>query len=146
RDPEVQPDDPLAGTLADLAQAGLATHHALDPLSHQEAAALLADLLGDTAPAVRERILERTEGGPFFLVSCARGLRSAGPDASSAESLPWDLGQSIRRRVMALPIGARELLGVAAVVGRVVPRSVLLAAAEQQDLAVLAGLDAVCRA
>jgi predicted ATPase len=146
RETEVQPGDPLAATLADLAQAELATHRKLDPLTHEEAHALLASLLEEATTPVLERILQRTGGVPFFVVSYARDLQSTGLETSKAESLPWDLGQSIRRRVLALPAGARELLGVAAVAGRSVSRAVLLAAAEQPEPTVVTGLDAACHA
>jgi tetratricopeptide (TPR) repeat protein/transcriptional regulator with XRE-family HTH domain len=146
RETEVRPVDPLAATLADLAQAELATHRRLDPLTQAEAHALLASLLEHAATPVLERIVQRTGGVPFFVVSYARDLQSAGQETSRVESLPWDLGQSIRRRVQALPAGARELLGVAAVAGRIVPRVVLLAVAEQPEPAVLTGLDGACHA
>jgi predicted ATPase len=135
RETEVQPGAQLAATLADLAQAELAAHRRLDPLTHDEAQALLASLLEEAATPVLERILQRTGGVPFFVVSCARGLQSAGQETSKVESLPWDVEQSIRRRVLALPAGARELLGVAAVAGRSIARPVLLAAAEQPEAA-----------
>jgi tetratricopeptide (TPR) repeat protein len=80
------------------------------------------------------------------MVSCARDLQSAGQEASGVESLPWDLGQSIRRRVRALAAGAQELLGVAAVAGRIIPCVVLLAVAEQPEPEVVRGLDAACHA
>jgi hypothetical protein len=41
RDSEVRPADPLGQLLADLAQAGLAQHHALDPLAAEGHAAPL---------------------------------------------------------------------------------------------------------
>ncbi len=60
--------------------------------------------------------------------------------------MPWDLRQSIRRRVQTLPETARTLLGAAAVLGRVVPRSSLLAVVELPERALPGLLDQTCRA
>src|SRR5437868_4676976 len=97
RDAEVQPQDPLAGTLADLAHAGLANQHTLAPLPAKEMRQLLEGLLeGVAVPApVRIRLVQRTGGVPFYLISCARGLRAGVLDAQAAARLPWDLAQSI---------------------------------------------------
>jgi predicted ATPase len=144
RDTEVRPGDPLGLLLADLAQAGLARHHALGPLAPQEAAALLADLLGGIGAgnrAVAERVLQRAGGTPFVLVSYAQALRQG-----RAEAVPWDVAQGVRQRVALLPQTAQELLGAAAIVGRQVPRALLVALAGQPEEAVLAGLEAACRA
>src|SRR5438067_8275540 len=46
-DTEVQAEDPLASTLADLAHAGLATQHSLGPLAPADAARLLEALLAE---------------------------------------------------------------------------------------------------
>jgi tetratricopeptide (TPR) repeat protein len=60
--------------------------------------------------------------------------------------VPWDVAQSIRQRVAALPAAAQELLGVAAVAGRVTPRAVLIAVATRPEEEVLGALEAACRA
>jgi len=143
RDTEVGPADPLGLLVADLAQAGLARQHALGPLAPEEAAVLLDDLLAGVAGgnrAVAARVLERAGGAPFFLVSYAQALRAGGTEAA-----PWDVAQGVRQRVAMLPEAGREVLG-AAVVGRRVPRALLTAAVGQPEGAVLAGLEAACRA
>ncbi len=153
RDTEVRPGEPLGILLADLAQAGLAQHHALAPLAPVEAGQLLAGLLageereaGETEmepalAALVPRVVQRAGGVPFYLVSYARGLQ-----AGLGESIPWDLAQGLRQRVAALSGEAQEVLGVAAVLGRVVQPGELIAVAEQPQGVVLAALEAAERA
>jgi predicted ATPase len=135
RDTEVQPHEPLSVLLADLAHAGLAARRLLTPLEREDAVHLLDDLLanaGDADTALRDRVLERAGGVPFFLVSYVQALGShdmgGGDGDAGQDAVPWDVTQSIRTRVAALPEGARELLGVAAVLGRVVQPAVLAGA------------------
>jgi len=70
----VRVHDPLAAVLADLARAARATHHLLEPLDPAEATLLLDCLLADSeaSTATRERVLQRADGAPFFLVRMGR--------------------------------------------------------------------------
>jgi transcriptional regulator with XRE-family HTH domain len=104
RDTETGPHDLLSRTLADLAHAGLAAHRRLQPLTPAEAATMLGGLLTDEDAALRSQILERAGGVPFFLVSCAQGLRNCDPEGQQ-DALPWAVEQSIRQRLAALPGG-----------------------------------------
>jgi tetratricopeptide (TPR) repeat protein/transcriptional regulator with XRE-family HTH domain len=148
RDTEVHPHDPLAGTLADLAQAGLVRHHVLSPLAPTEVRQLLNAMLignlGDGA-ALAARVAQRTGGVPFFVVSCALALRA---DARAGiEAIPWDVAQGIRQRMAVLPAVAREVLAVAAIaVGRTVQAPLLATVLEEPESAVLAGLETAWRA
>ncbi len=125
--------DPLAVLLADLAREGRAAQLAVGPLAAPEAAALLAGLLEGSEgvdAAVAAQVLERAEGVPFFLLSCAQGLRAGalgeGEDAGGpGPGIPWTVAQTIHQRVAALPEAALELLGAAAVIGRQAPRAIL---------------------
>ena len=142
RDTEAEPGSPLSVTLADLAQAGLAARHTVGPLAHDEADRLLSNLLADgqgKEPALRARVLRRAGGVPFFVVSCAQAMRTQGTD-----EVPWDLAQSIRQRLAALPEQTREVLGTAAVAGRVVEPPLLTAL--HGEHAVLDMLDSACGA
>lgn len=153
RDTEVGPAHPLSALLAGLAERGLADHIMLDALGVDEATALLETLLRDDErlakdEGIKRQILARADGLPFFLVSCAQGL------LTGDQRVPWNLAQSIRQRIAALPDESQGLLAAAAVAGRVVSRSILIAmvAAPEGDAASLApttsvtGLDAACRA
>ncbi len=152
RDSEVGDRDPLAVLLVDLVREGLATQAELRPLPAQEATELLDELLEGIAidkAAVAERLVRRGGGVPFFLVSYAQGLRSGALDASVSSAVPWDVAQTIRQRVAALPEAAQELLGAAAVVGRQAARAPITAVAQklgQDELAVLTGLELACQA
>src|SRR5262245_28383633 len=130
RDTEVSPHCPLSAMLADLAHAGLAQQRQIEPLAPQDAHRLVHHLLdADTdtelalvrRDAVAAQLLGRANGVPFFLVSCAQAVRSRSLTPGAEGELPWTITQSIRQRVAALPETTRELLGIAAVIGRDVP-------------------------
>jgi tetratricopeptide (TPR) repeat protein/transcriptional regulator with XRE-family HTH domain len=147
RDTEVPPDAPLAVALGDLTQARLATRRGLSPLSPAEAAQLLDALLANDMPGpeLRAQVLQRAGGVPFFLVSCADGLRRDGEDVAGM-ALPWDVAQSVRQRVAAVPELARHVLGLLAAIGRSAPYALLRTVVGQPDHALLAALEAACRA
>lgn len=75
-----------------------------------------------------------------FLGREARETRERG------NTLPWDVWQSIRQRVAALREQARDLLGVAAVIGREAGVAVLLDVAGIPADDVVVALDESCRA
>ncbi len=146
RDTEVSARDPLAVFLADLAQAGLAMQHAVAPLTASEVGALLEGLREESKaadPALRDQLIQRAGGVPFFVVSCAQGLRASG---DPVHAIPWTLAQGLGQRIAVLPESARELLAIAAVIGRSMPRTVLFAVATQPEDEVLAALDTACQA
>ena len=149
RDTEVQRQDPLSVMVADLAHARLAIQHTLAPLAPDEVGqlldALLEDVEGDRT-ALRERVLQRTGGVPFFVVSCAQGLRPGTGDGGGEDAVPWDVVQSVRQRLTALPEIAQEVLSTAAVAGRVVRAGLLMAVAGHAEREVAAALKAACRA
>ncbi len=146
RDTEVGPEHPLSSLLAELAERQLGAQRRLGPLIWQEAQQLLGSLLGERGGAAWQAQMARRAGGvPFFLVSCARSLQQEAGAEPTAEELPWDVRQSIRRRVQALPEVGRQLLAVAAVVGRVSPHRLLLAVLQQPEGAMLDALDGACR-
>ena len=152
RDTDVRPGDPLSLALADLAsgpKGPLVRHCALSPLDPADARHVLRDLVADADPAVMGRVVERAGGVPFFLVSCAQALRSGAlveADGDRREAVPWDVAQSIRQRVAALPESARRLLAIAAVAGRVVSRSVMLEVLDTPADTALDALEAACQA
>lgn len=148
RSTEVTGDHPLATALAGLAESGLVEQIPVEPLDGQDAVELVHVLLSrrGTAPddpEIRE-IVERGGGLPFFLVSCVQGLAEATTDGRSG--VPWNVAQSIRQRVAALPSGAQDVLQAAAVAGRTMDRRVVLRLGLASDEEVLKGLDAACRA
>jgi tetratricopeptide (TPR) repeat protein/transcriptional regulator with XRE-family HTH domain len=145
---EVQMEHPLAAMLADLAVSAAIVQVPLGPLTDQDAAQVLNNLLTGRAESTEhtDLILRRAGGVPFFLVSYARGVLAADSENKAALRVPWNLAQSVRQRVEAIPPAARELIAVAAIVGRTVPRAVLMAAMTMAETEILPALEAVCRA
>ena len=161
RNTEIRKHDPLPLLIADLAREELAARVAVESLDMADARALLDDLLSDASnvldtPAaladLKQQLIVRAGGVPYFLMSCAQAISagvvlSTGPDAIS--SIPSSVAETIRQRVGALPETAQTVLSVAAIIGRVVPRSLLirvLADADRSEEIVLAALDAACLA
>lgn len=156
RHTEVHAQDPLGMFLADLARENLASLAPLAPLATEEAARLLDTLMtgatGDAAlesSELRERLLQRTGGVPYFLVSYVQGLRSGALNDGDGggSDLPWTVAETIRQRMAVLPSVSRELLDVAAVAGRTTPRGLLLAVggvAGYDERALLDGIERAC--
>jgi tetratricopeptide (TPR) repeat protein/transcriptional regulator with XRE-family HTH domain len=108
-----------------------------------------ASIVPEAPSAEAVRAVQLAGGVPFFLVSYAQSLRLGshapaaasmpfeqgnesppiGRERASVAGVPWEVAQSIRARIAALPPSGPRLLGVAAVAGREVARAVLLAAA-----------------
>jgi len=127
RDTEVRRGDPLDVLLAVAARAQAATHLTIPRLGPGDAAHLLDALLGDSdTVGLRERVMLRADGVPFFLVEWARDLRAGGDTASAADRVPWAVTQSVRQRIDAAPAVVRTVLGVAAVADGPVTPTLLL--------------------
>lgn len=194
RSSEVTADSALATLIVDLARESRATRCNLGPLKREEARQLAEGLLraADSNDAVeplehsmslmseasphpsttREpdvaalvaHIVERAEGVPFFLVSCAQGLRAAsetatasapilpaeavigGARAAAEVEIPWLVVESIRQRVLALPLTERQVLNAASVMGRNVPFTLLLGMLGQRRGKIVSALEAACQA
>lgn len=147
RETELQPRDPLATALADLAHAGLTTRLMLRGLSPDETGQLLDRLVTvwpDSRDDLRARVVRQADGVPFYVVSWAHGLSAHGDGAMVAQ-VPWDVAQSVRQRVATLAEAVRGTLQAAAVIGRVVPPTLLVrvcAWPEAETIAALATLRA----
>jgi len=166
RDTEVRADDPLAALIADLGRDRLAVTRRIAALDREEALALADELLADAQLAglighersldatqrlaLPERLYEQAGGVPYFLVSCAQALRTNGLDTSLLTPHnaggPREVALSIRQRIAGVPPHARELLGAAAVAGRVTPFALLVAIQQRPERDLLAALEALCHA
>ena len=104
----------------------------LEPLSAEESAAMLDDLLaGGLTPALRDAIAERSEGNPLYVEEIVRmliddGVLRAGDAARwevakpiGAVELPRSIQGLVATRLDALPEDEKALLQDASVVGRV---------------------------
>jgi tetratricopeptide (TPR) repeat protein len=146
RSTEVHQGDVLSALLVDLARDGMLSQMGIDVLARPEAAELLRTLLeGGEDPSVVERVLQRSGGVPFFLVSCARALH-VGALGEVPANVPWDAAESIRQRVAALPAVSRQLLGVAAAVGRTATRALIATVLERAEDEVLTLAEESCEA
>jgi tetratricopeptide (TPR) repeat protein/transcriptional regulator with XRE-family HTH domain len=150
RDTEVRVGEALSALLADLASAALAAHYTLAPLTAAQTGQLVDLLLEgreEIDPAVRERVVTRSGGVPFFALSCLQGLQLEANQGAPAVAgdVPWTVAQSVRQRVAALPPPAQDVLRAAAIFGRSAPRSILVALAGRPQDEVLDALDAACQ-
>ena len=96
RDTETTVHSAFSTLLADLAHAGLAAHHTLTPLDHEEARRLVDGALGGAGAvdaSQRDQIVRRTGGVPFFIVSYAQALTSGGSSDGDA-TVPWSAAHS----------------------------------------------------
>ena len=125
----------------------------LDPLLPASAEAVLDTLLGQDASLVplKQLLIERTEGNPFFLEESARTLVETGvlmgePGAYRlAQSLPTIQVPATVQAVLAaridwLPPEEKQLLQAAAVIGTEVPLPLLQATAALPEAALHRGL------
>jgi tetratricopeptide (TPR) repeat protein/transcriptional regulator with XRE-family HTH domain len=147
RTTEITPQAPISLLLGELAEASLVRQVTLGPLSSAEAGDLLDRLLGETAvrdPTHRTRVLARTGGVPFFLVSYAGEISQQSAGIAAGE-VPWNVVQSVRRRLAALPESAQALVRTTAVIGRTVPYWLLRAVLAQPDDMIVHALEAACQ-
>jgi DNA-binding CsgD family transcriptional regulator len=104
---------PLRPLVAELERDAGVRRVALAPLTREELATALRDILG-ASPAAElvERLYARSEGNPLFMEE----LLAAGPDGRGV--LPPTLRDALMLRIERLPDAAQELLRVLAVGGR----------------------------
>jgi DNA-binding winged helix-turn-helix (wHTH) protein/tetratricopeptide (TPR) repeat protein len=115
--------EPLVHLLDELHPAG--ARIALAGLSREEVALLVRETAGqEPSPELARALHERTGGNPLFVEEIARALAAEGTLAApaavarAAHAAPEGVRQVIRARVARLPVAVRELLEIAAVIGR----------------------------
>jgi ATP/maltotriose-dependent transcriptional regulator MalT len=110
RPDELRRRHPLRSLLAELERAPHARRVTVEPLSRQELAELLSDVLGHPPePELLERLWARSGGNPLF----GEELLAAGLDGRGAA--PDTLRDALMLRVERMPDPARELLALVAV-------------------------------
>ncbi|MDN5857918.1 MAG: AAA family ATPase [Pseudonocardia sp.] len=128
RDNEVPAQHPLTRMLGEVAGDDAFELVQLDGLTAGDAAELAARIGDDLDGLDVAEIHERTGGNPFFLTEILRlGPGRDGP-------MPATVGAAIRARLRMLPDDTRELLGLAAVLGRDVDMRLLAALADRPAL------------
>jgi tetratricopeptide (TPR) repeat protein len=149
---EVAEDHPLHQLLDATQRERRLTQLDLSPLSFAETATLGAQLAGHAlAVEHSEQLFAETEGNPLFIVELVRAgvqredeARRGPSPASNATRLPAGIQRTIERRFAGLSTAARELLSLAAVLGRAFSLPALLAATESPS-AMIDALDELCR-
>ncbi len=125
----------------------------IDPLPAESAEELLVAMLGEDAALapLRETLIERTAGNPFFLEESVRTLVEAGTLSGSpgayelaAEAAKVEMPATVQgvlaARIDRLPVDNKQLLQTAAVIGKDVPYDLLLAIAETPEEELRRGL------
>lgn len=126
------------------------TQITLAPLTPDESAALCCDLLGMTTlpPALRDAVVRRAEGNPFFAQEILRTFRDTEvltrdeargewvlSDAHDPTALPTTIQGIIAARVDRLSEDAREVARVASVIGRTFSYRLLVTVSGSRDVA-----------
>ena len=129
----------------------------LEPLSPEEAELMLGELAGEVPGRVRDLVLDRAEGNPFFVEEALAALLDRGalrraPGGWAVGELPesWLASDTVQAvvaaRVDLLPPAVKQALQAAAVIGRVFwEDAVRQLVDEHPDLAVLEERDFVRR-
>ncbi len=139
-----------------LQRQGWLTRLPLARLSHSETVQLVAALDPDLRlGAVQlQRLYEETEGNPLFVVETVQALHETGTEwllphepggRRSPFALPLRVQNVIEARLDRLSDGSRQLLGIAAAIGRAFSFSVLQEVSEQPAAEVISSLEAWLR-
>lgn len=158
RPEELGEQHPLHPFLVDLRGAGDLTEIELAPFTAAETAQLAAQTANwALSPESVQGVFRASEGSPLFIVELMRnrlpeldtGVHGDAshppPTASFARPLPLRLHAVIEARLDRLTPAARELAAVAAVCGRSFTSDLLRIAGEQDDAALVRGLDELWR-
>ena len=146
-------DHPLATLLEALRSEGRLSEVSLGPLSRDETAALAGRVASHTlTPDQYTHVYLETEGNPLFVVEMVRaGIAGIAPTINgvpdqlapgmSIPVLPAGVQAVLTQRLQQVAPLARDLLGVAAVIGRSFTFDVLSRAAQLDDDILVRGLD-----
>ena len=125
RSDELRRGHPLRHCMLELERTGRATRVELGPFTRSEVREQVAAILGEPPPAALvDRLLERSEGNPFFTEEL---LASS---LEPCEPLPDSLRDTLLTRVEARSAIVQDVLRIAAVAGRTVNHALLAAVAE----------------
>ncbi|HEX9784865.1 MAG TPA: BTAD domain-containing putative transcriptional regulator [Opitutaceae bacterium] len=156
RSEELDEDLPLQRFITDLRRDGQLTEIELGPLSDVEAASVAADVAGrKLSRGESVRLYAETEGNPLFVVETVRaGLQEHGGDRDrdrvpaenermrfGGTTLPPKVHTVINTRLAQLSAPARELAGMAAVIGRAFSFELLLEVCGRPEEEVAVQLD-----
>jgi len=125
----------------------------IDPMTAETASEFLESLLGDDAAlgSVKQLLIERTDGNPFFLEECVRALVESEVFTGSRGryrltrplqgiQVPATVQAILAARIDRLDVHSKQLLQTASVIGNDVPFSLLAAIADMDGEALRLGL------
>ena len=149
---EVGPRHPLATLLLDLRAGGRVTELELGPLDAADTAELAIRVAGRMLDADETtRLFEETEGQPLFVVETVRGLAGSSSHASvplaharvadGARPLPPKVYAVIAARLAQLSDATRDIVRLAATIGRSFTLELLATASTRDMDSVVAAID-----
>jgi DNA-binding SARP family transcriptional activator len=152
RTEEVGSTDPLGMLLAGLHRERLSVRLDLPRIGPGESEVLVAALLGGGPcdQAVFEAVYQLAEGNPFYTEEVVQALREGGQLKNTdgrwrlrgeVSTLPGPLAELITARLERLARSTREVLALAAVIGRDSPYRLLRAASDLPETELLDALD-----
>jgi DNA-binding SARP family transcriptional activator/tetratricopeptide (TPR) repeat protein len=142
RSDELASGGPVAAFLLELRRLDLLVELALPPLDGPETTALAESIAEQKLESVQaDRLYAATEGNPLFVIETMRSQPNGAASFDSPLTLPPKVHGVIRARLAQLSPASRELIGLAAVIGRSFTADLLVAASEQTEETVVAGLD-----
>lgn len=123
REPELSPDDPKLPLLHKVLRPRLAERITLRRLTREDTATLITNLTGQEAePSLAGLLTERMDGNPFFIREALRLLMDDAGEITLPEDdelpLPQAAREVIRRRLSQVDAELRDVLELAAVMGR----------------------------
>jgi tetratricopeptide (TPR) repeat protein len=142
RPADTDPGHPLHGLLAGLRTLDRCTELELPRLGPVETGTLARRLGHRLSDEAAERLHVDTEGNPLFVVE---SLRAGWPDAAQVGGLAPKVQAVLESRIQQLPLGARDLIGLAATAGSSVTVEVLGRASDGGEDAVTRDLDELWR-
>jgi DNA-binding CsgD family transcriptional regulator len=128
RSDELQRHHPFRPFVLELERSDRSTRVELGPFTAAELREQVAGILDQSPPpSLVDRLLERSEGNPFFAEELLASSRVTN------EPLPSSLRDILLARVEAQSRGVRDVLRIAAVAGRTVDHALLAAAAGRSE-------------
>ena len=141
---DVEENSPVGSLIAGLQVIERATEVPVPPLKRSDAAQLVHALVSTEIDASSfDDLYADTEGNPLFIVEAIRAGWNG--DDRGATKLSPKLQAVIGSRLRHLTQPARELLGIAATVGREFSTTVLARTSRLDDVALVGGLDELWR-
>jgi tetratricopeptide (TPR) repeat protein len=123
RDPELEPDDPIASALNELARRASGRITLTGLREHEVASYLESSTETEPHGSLVAAIAAETEGNPLFVGEIVRMLAAEGrldepADSTWRPAIPETVKEVIGRRLNRLSAGCREALSTASVLGR----------------------------